>query len=332
VTTCVECEIGTRAQEENTVCRADECEESTKKFTRDDGICQTCTAFRIVNDDRTECVYPTCEDNEIVTEEGECEECPLYEKRIDRGDQFNVASRYQCQACSCDSSFSREYCLPNGDCDTCPDFQVPTEDGKACRRPTCDQLVNKDGSCGLCEDWNYYDEDADECKPRECKARERVTRNGECVECPAFFKVTENKRDCQECNCGPRSICQEDGTCKECPDYFIVSTSGESQGTCVKAPCENGVLQKDGSCEVCKQCEQLNEAKTECVKPTCSKREVLSFEGKCNECEKFSGPALIDGDQCGATCQTCRASGRQYIREDGECETCPDYSRISDDR
>jgi len=184
----------------------------------------------------------------------------------------------------------REFCLPNGECDTCGKFQVPTEDGKACRRPTCPQIVNEDGSCGNCEDWHYFDEDEKKCLPKVCDDRSRVTRDGQCSKCPTFFYVTENKRDCEQCDCKARETCQEDGTCKECPDYFIVATTGDKTGTCVKATCEDGVLQKDGTCQLCNQCEKLNEAKTKCVAPTCSQREVLSYDGKCVECEKFTGP------------------------------------------
>lgn len=127
-------------------------------------------------------------------------------------------------------------------------------------------------------------------------------------------------------------MCQEDGSCKACEDYHIVATSGDNVGECVKAECTNGILQVDGVCQPCASCETLNEDKTACVKPTCNDRSVIDQFGKCVECEAYTAPRLWEGDQCNAYCEACAPVGRQYLLESGECDTCADYSLISDDR
>jgi hypothetical protein len=64
----------------------------------------------------------------------------------------------------------------------------------------------------------------------------------------------------------------------------------------VKAECANGVLSKEGICTPCGWCESVNEDKTKCEKPKCDNRSVLSYEGKCVECKKHTGPRLLNGE------------------------------------
>jgi len=76
----------------------------------------------------------------------------------------------------------------------------------------------------------------------------------------------------------------------------------------------------------------LNETKTECVKPECNNREVLDFNGKCIECDEYTGPILQDGERCGGRCEACFPTGRDILLKNGKCQECPDYYRISEDR
>ena len=72
-------------------------------------------------DDKKKCKKPTCKSDELTTEDGICEKCPLYHN--------SVENYTKCKKPNC---LKNEIIRENGTCDKCEMYSVPNDKKTKC--------------------------------------------------------------------------------------------------------------------------------------------------------------------------------------------------------
>jgi len=124
----------------------------------------------------------------------------------------------------------------------------------------------------------------------------------------------------------------EHGVCgEECDDFWYPDPE-TNYTTCTQCPIDEENSWKTirdvfGNCVECPNYEHADLSNTECVKPECTKREIVNVKGEYEACPEHTKPD--------ASCHFCEnvecEFPNQIILPDGNCSTCSDYTHPSTD-